>query len=76
VTTRGTCGIVRAENEELGAMNDTMKNEYLPPELIEFERLLNMPNNDPTGLAGYFNAGEVWVSRVPARLDVMGGIAD
>jgi L-arabinokinase len=57
-------------------MNDTMKNEYLPPELLEFERLLNMPNNDPTGLAGYFNAGEVWVSRVPARLDVMGGIAD
>jgi len=45
-------------------------------ELREFERLLQTPNNDPTGLAGFFNAGEVWVSRVPARLDVMGGIAD
>jgi galactokinase len=54
----------------------TMTNEYLPVELAEFERLLGMPNNDPTGLAGYFNAGEIWVSRVPARLDVMGGIAD
>lgn len=53
-----------------------MMNEILPVELVEFERLLGMPNNDPTGLAGYFNAGEVWVSRVPARLDVMGGIAD
>src|ERR1700760_5163532 len=47
-----------------------------PLELKEFERLLLKPNNDPTGLAGFFNAGEVWVSRVPARLDVMGGIAD
>ncbi|MBV8780682.1 MAG: hypothetical protein JO353_04730, partial [Phycisphaerae bacterium] len=31
---------------------------------------------DPTGLAGFFNSGEIWVGRVPARLDVMGGIAD
>jgi L-arabinokinase len=46
------------------------------PEVREFERLLQLPNNDPTGLAGFFNAGEVWVSRVPARLDVLGGIAD
>jgi galactokinase len=53
-----------------------MNNEILPVELKEFERLLQKPNNDPTGLAGFFNAGEVWVSRVPARLDVMGGIAD
>ena len=53
-----------------------MNNGTLPFELQEFERLLQMPNNDPTGLAGFFNAGEVWVSRVPARLDVMGGIAD
>ena len=57
-------------------MKNSVKDEILPPELIEFERLLQLPNNDPTGLAGYFNAGEVWVSRVPARLDVMGGIAD
>ncbi len=51
-------------------------NDVLPVELKEFERLLARPNNDPTGLAGFFNAGEVWVARVPARLDVMGGIAD
>ena len=48
----------------------------IPFELAEFERLLQKPNNDPTGLAGFFNSGEVWVTRVPARLDVMGGIAD
>jgi L-arabinokinase len=45
-------------------------------ELREFERLLQLPDNDPAGLGGFFNAGEVWVARVPARLDVMGGIAD
>jgi L-arabinokinase len=47
-----------------------------PFEIIELERLLQKPNSDPTGLAGFFNAGEILVSRVPARLDVMGGIAD
>lgn len=46
------------------------------PELAEFERLLTRPNSDPTGLAGFFNPGQIWVARVPARLDVMGGIAD
>ena len=46
------------------------------PEVAEFERLLTRPNSDPTGLAGFFNAGQIWVARVPARLDVMGGIAD
>jgi galactokinase len=53
-----------------------MENEKLPFEAQEFERLLFKPNSDPTGLAGFFNSGEVWVVRVPARLDVMGGIAD
>src|ERR1035438_7699208 len=57
-------------------MKHAMNDESLPPELIEFERLLHLPNGDPTGLAGFFNSGEVWVARVPARLDVMGGIAD
>lgn len=47
-----------------------------PFEIGEFERLLVRPNNDPTGLAGFFTSGRIWVSRVPARLDVMGGIAD
>jgi len=37
---------------------------------------LKKPNSDPTGLAGFFNSGEIVVTRVPARLDVMGGIAD
>jgi len=51
-------------------------NDQLPLEVSEFEQLLSKPNSDPTGFAGFFNAGEVWVARVPARLDVMGGIAD
>jgi galactokinase len=50
--------------------------ENLPIEVREFEALLQKPNSDPTGFAGYFNTGEIWVARVPARLDVMGGIAD
>ncbi|MCU0770370.1 MAG: hypothetical protein MUE94_01185 [Verrucomicrobia bacterium] len=48
----------------------------LPYEIQEFERLLNKPNSDPTGFASLFGGGELWVTRVPARLDVMGGIAD
>src|ERR1700690_1154424 len=51
-------------------------NDASPFEISEFEQLLRKPNGDPTGLAGFFNSGEVWVARVPARLDVMGGIAD
>lgn len=45
-------------------------------DLEKFERVLHQPNGDPTGFAGFFNSGEVWVARAPARLDVMGGIAD
>lgn len=48
----------------------------VPFEISEFEQLLRKPNSDPTGFAGFFNSGEVFVARVPARLDVMGGIAD
>jgi len=48
----------------------------LPFEVEEFERLLEKSNGDPTGFSGFFNSGEIWVTRVPARLDVMGGIAD
>ena len=51
-------------------------NAAIPIEITEFEQLLRKPNSDPTGFAGFFNSGEVWVARVPARLDVMGGIAD
>ena len=54
-----------------------MANErILPKEILQFEWLLKKPNSDPTGLAGYFNSGEIIVTRVPARLDVMGGISD
>ncbi|HEU5071111.1 MAG TPA: hypothetical protein VFV96_11965 [Verrucomicrobiae bacterium] len=53
-----------------------METKSLPFELHEFEHLLRKPNSDPTGFASFFNSGEIWVSRVPARLDVMGGIAD
>jgi galactokinase len=48
----------------------------LPKEIIEFETFLKKPTSDPTGLAGFFNTGEIVVTRVPARLDVMGGISD
>jgi L-arabinokinase len=48
----------------------------LPREIIQFESFLKKPNSDPTGFAGFFNSGEIVVTRVPARLDVMGGIAD
>ena len=45
-------------------------------EVAEFERLLGRRAADPAGLAGFFDAKTFWVARVPARLDVMGGIAD
>ena len=48
----------------------------IPAEVAHFEALLNRPNSDPTGLAGFFNSGQILVARVPARLDVIGGIAD
>jgi len=48
----------------------------LPLEILQFESLIRKPNSDLTGLAGFFNSGEIVVTRVPARLDVMGGIAD
>ncbi len=48
----------------------------LPIEIMQFETLLKKPNSDPTGLAGFFTGGEIIVTRVPARLDVMGGISD
>jgi galactokinase len=51
-------------------------NRKVPLEIIQFENLLNKPNSDPTGLAGFFTSGEIYVTRVPARLDIMGGISD
>lgn len=51
-------------------------NQQLPFEVSEFEQLLRKPNSDASGLASFFTSGEIRVTRVPARLDVMGGIAD
>jgi galactokinase len=47
-----------------------------PNEILQLEWLLKKPNSDPTGLASFFTTGEIIVTRVPARLDVMGGISD
>ena len=38
--------------------------------------MLVKPNSDMAGLASFFGGGEIWIARVPARLDVIGGIAD
>jgi L-arabinokinase len=53
-----------------------MSKDNMPFELQEFDRFLQKPNSDPTGFSGFFNTGEIWIARVPARLDVIGGIAD
>ncbi|HEX8874322.1 MAG TPA: hypothetical protein VF780_06800 [Nitrosospira sp.] len=45
-------------------------------EILQFESFLKKPNSDPTGPASFFTSAEIIVARVPARLDVMGGIAD
>src|SRR5512140_1932836 len=45
-------------------------------DIARLEWMLKRPNSAPTGLAGFFNSGEIYVTRVPARLDVMGGISD
>ena len=53
-----------------------MKTTVLPVEVSEFERLLQKPHSDETGFAGFFSTAEILLVRVPARLDVIGGIAD
>lgn len=60
----------------LEAVCAIMKSDQVPFELQELERLLTKPNSDASGLASFFTAGEIWATRVPARLDVLGGIAD
>ena len=44
--------------------------------MAEFERRLRGTAAHPDALTGLFQASDIWVVRVPARLDVMGGIAD
>lgn len=53
-----------------------MNPEALPFELLELERLLKLRNSDASGLVSIFTTGGILAARVPARLDVMGGIAD
>ena len=48
----------------------------IPVEVAEFERLLRSRGENPAGLGDFFEKKPFWVARVPARLDVMGGIAD
>ena len=52
------------------------RGKEIPSEIVQFESLLERPESDLTGFAGFFRSGELIVTRVPARLDVMGGISD
>ena len=47
-----------------------------PFEIQELERLLTNPAGDASGIVSIFTTGGILATRVPARLDVMGGIAD
>lgn len=53
-----------------------MTDTALAHEVQMFERLLGKPDRVSTGSASAFTSGEVGVARVPARLDVMGGITN
>ncbi len=53
-----------------------MQTHGAQPELKGFEHFLARSPDDPLGWAAFFSERDIWVSRVPARLDVMGGIAD
>ena len=54
----------------------SMSQQSDPVEVAEFERRLRLRAGDPEGLADFFRKKPIWTARVPARLDVMGGIAD
>ncbi len=45
-------------------------------EVAEFERRISRPKSPEAGVADFFGGKAIWAVRVPARLDVMGGIAD
>lgn len=49
---------------------------FNPVEVAEFERRLGLRAGNLEGLADFFAPKPIWTARVPARLDVMGGIAD
>jgi len=74
VTRFGLHGRFRADFEVGIAM--TTKSVSEPFELLELERLLTKPDGDASGIVSIFTTGQILATRVPARLDVMGGIAD
>lgn len=53
-----------------------MTTDTSAPDLLAVERLLGGLPNVPGDGRGFLNGADLWVSRAPARLDVMGGIAD
>ncbi|MBI1927363.1 hypothetical protein HYR99_24380 [Candidatus Poribacteria bacterium] len=50
--------------------------ETKPYEILEFESMLRYEDAQMFGECGFEKGGEVIITRAPARLDVMGGIAD
>ena len=50
--------------------------EIKPPGIHDFESMLRFHDDRLFGEAGFERSGKVVIARAPARLDVMGGIAD
>ena len=50
--------------------------EIKPHEILEFESMLRFQDEHLFGESGFEKSGRVVITRAPARLDVMGGIAD
>jgi L-arabinokinase len=50
--------------------------EIKPHEILEFESMLRFQDERLFGESGFEKSGRVVITRAPARLDVMGGIAD
>lgn len=50
--------------------------EIKPHEILEFESMLRFQDEQLFGESGFERSGKVVIARAPARLDVMGGIAD
>ena len=50
--------------------------EIKPYEILEFESMLRFQDEQLFGESGFEKSGKVVITRAPARLDIMGGIAD
>ncbi len=69
---------IRLYNNEL-AMNIELiagKNRFKPEDILTFETLLQDENSIAYSDFGFDKKGEIVLVRAPARLDLMGGIAD